>query len=944
MNKSNALLGNIVSARSYAKFLQHLSRRESLEETINRKMIMDLDRFGSLSKSLSKDIIKAYGMVHDLKIMPSMRGMQFAGEAILKNNIRQYNCSYLPIDNVRCFGEALFLLLSGVGVGFSVQKRHVSQLPKVQVPKEEGRFIVHDSIEGWAQSVDALFEAYFFRRVKPVFDFTSVRPKGSYLVTTGAKAPGPDALKSMLSIVEQILKNSADKKLTPIQVHDIVCLISDCVLAGGIRRAALISLFDKDDTEMLESKKGDWWVKNPQRARANNSAVLIREGVTKEEFYYIFKQCQESGSGEPGFSWTNNPDWGFNPCVTGDTTLFTKKGYKRIDSLIDEEVEIWNGFEWSKVTPKITGKDQQILKVKFSDGRELKCTPYHKFHLSKGYHGQEEVVEAKDLKLGDKLIKHDFPIIESGKECDLDEMYTQGFYSADGVKNTDIIWLYEPKYELEQYLKCERLGKEYNNQFGTGRYQLKLLFENKPKEYIPFESDLKGRLAWIAGLLDGDGCELKEGGFQLTSVDYDFLINFQNLLSTLGVNSKIVFGNKEEYRRLPNGKGGYDNYYCQESNRICVGASQVQDLIKLGLNCKRLKFEKLPNRDASRFVQVVGIEELGIEDYVYCFNEPKRHLGIFNGVITGQCHEISLNPNQFCNLTTINQTGVTSKKEFLSRIYSATLIGTLQAAYTDFPYIRPRWQNITEKEALLGVSFTGIADSNGVVTADWLKEGAKLALEVNEKYAKKIGTNPAARVTTIKPEGSASCVVGSSSGIHARHSEYYLRRIRMNKDDALAGYLQSIIPDLVEPDKFSSTGLVVTIPQQSPSNALIKDNETALSLFKRALMYNRNWVAPGHRYGDNKHNVSCTVSVRDEEWDSLKEEMWKYRDIYSGVSLLPFDGGTYEQAPFESCTKEVYEEYEKMVKDIDLKNVIETEDNTNRLEQIACGGGSCEIV
>lgn len=621
MNKSNKLLSDIVAFRTYSKYLSHLARRESLEETINRKLVMDLDRFGGLSKSLSKDIIKAYGMVHDLKIMPSMRSLQFAGDAINKNNVRQYNCSYLPIDNIRSFGEILFILLSGTGVGYSVQERHIGKLPVIHIPRREGRFIIHDSIEGWAQALDLLIEAYFLKRIRPVFDYTQISPKGTYLATTGAKAPGPEPLKIMLEKVESMLKEAVGRKLKDIEVHDIICVVSDCVLAGGIRRAALISLFDRWSDDMLTAKSGEWYIKHPYRARANNSAVLPRGEVTKEEFMEIFRKCKESGAGEPGFSWTDNPDWGFNPC-----------------------------------------------------------------------------------------------------------------------------------------------------------------------------------------------------------------------------------------------------------------------------------------------------------------------------------HEIALKPYQFCNLTTISQTGITNKKEFLKRVYSASLLGTLQAAYTEFPYIRPIWKETTEAEALLGISFTGIADANGIITAEWLREGAKLAREVNERYAKKLGINPATRVTAIKPEGSSSCVLGSSSGIHARHSRYYLRRVRLNEDEAIASYLASVIPELVEKDKYSANTVVVTLPQESPENALVKENETALSLFKRAMMYNRNWIKPGHISGDNRHNVSCTVSVREDEWSELAEEMWNHRDLYSGISLLPFDGGSYEQAPFESCDKETYDKYMELVKEVDLKQVMEKEDNTNRLEQVACAGGLCEIV
>jgi ribonucleoside-diphosphate reductase alpha chain len=617
MNLSNKLLSDVTAFRTYSKYMQHLGRREVLEETINRDMNMHLNRF----PKLSAEITRAFSMVHDLKVMPSMRSMQFAGDAISKNNARIFNCSFLNADSPRAFGEELFLLLSGVGVGYSVQRRHTEQLPVVRPPGEEGKFIVHDSIQGWAQSVDTLMEAYFFGRIRPVFDFSQVRPKGSYLVTTGAKAPGPEPLRAMLIQVEKKLKTAIGRKLKPIEIHDIMCMISDCVLAGGIRRAALISLFDRDDREMMTCKSGSWWETAPWRARSNNSAVLPRGEVTKEEFMEIFKACQDSGAGEPGFSWTNDADnMGYNPC-----------------------------------------------------------------------------------------------------------------------------------------------------------------------------------------------------------------------------------------------------------------------------------------------------------------------------------HEIALMSKQFCNLTTINVTGAKTEKEFLKRVHAATLIGTLQASYTDFPYLTPDWKINSEMESLLGVSMTGVADAGDFLTPELLEKGAKLALEVNEKIARKIGINPAARVTAIKPEGTSSCVLGSSSGIHDRHDQYYVRRIRMNKDDALYKYLNGVIPALCEDDLFSPTGGVVSIPQESPETAIIRTSTAALQLLDRAMKFNKFWVAPGHRSGKNMHNVSTTISVREEEWGQVGEFMWKNRNNYTGISLLPFNGGTYQQAPFESCTKEKYEEMTDLVKAIDLRQVMELDDYTNRMEQLACVGGVCEL-
>jgi hypothetical protein len=913
-----------------------MARREALEESINRSMHMHLDRF----PKLSSDIIKAFQSIHELKSMGSMRALQFAGNAALRNHCRTYNCSYRSIDDVRAFGEALFLLLSGTGFGYSVQRRHIIHLPVVQKPREEGQFVVQDSIIGWAQALDAMMEAYFFGRSRPLFDFTKVRAKGSYLVTTGAKAPGPEPLRQMLRQVEEKLKLAEGRKLTSLEVHDIVCITSECVLAGGIRRAACICLFDRDDREMLTCKSGEWWKIAPWRARANNSAIMPRQDVTKEEFLSILKACKDSGAGEPGVSWTNDPDYGYNPCVTGDTEILTREGYKRIDSLVDTQVDIWNGFEWSLVTPKITGRNQPLVTVTFSSGRSLNCTDYHRFEIATDYHGGQIPVRAKDLMPGMKLIKHNFPVIEGG--ISLSSMYLQGFFSAEGMDGYGFLWVYDPKKICLDRLSASAGSFLIKSDEKYNRTKFSYVAELRSKTYVPFEGDIESKLDWLAGLFDGDGCELKEGGLQLGSVDRPFLLDLQKMLTTIGVASKVVPGMPAGVRNLPNHKGGMSGYFCKESFRLCIGAVQIQNLKELGLRCERLVFNKTPQRDASQFVTVVDVTEAGVADVVYCFDEPKRHLGTFNGIVTGQCHEISLQSQGFCNLSTVNVTGVWTEKEYLRRIWAATLLGTLQASYTDFPYLTPKWKQNAEEEALLGVSMTGVADNIVLLTPELLEKGAKYALEVNEKYSKKIGTRSAKRVTAIKPEGTSSCVLMSASGIHDRHAPFYLRRIRMNKEDSLAKYLKSVMPTLVEDDLFSTSGVVVTFPQASPEGAVCRGSTSALQLLDRALLFNKYWVAPGHREGPNKNNVSCTISVRENEWDALGEGMWENREYYSGISLLPFDGGSYQQAPFEECSEETYVELLGQVKNIDLRNAHELEDCTELTETVACAGGACE--
>jgi ribonucleoside-diphosphate reductase alpha chain len=580
-------------------------------------MTMHLDKF----PKLSRDIIKAYKQVHDLKVMPSMRSLQFGGDAIMKNNTRIYNCSFVHVKYTRVFAEIFYLLLCGAGVGFSVQKRHLKDLPKIRQPRRENTHVIHDSIEGWADAADALANAYFYGAIRPIFDFSQISPKGTYLATTGSKAPGPEPLRLALALVESKLKTAIGRQLTSLEAHDVICMLADCVLSGGIRRAALISLFDRDDQLMLTCKHGEWWTKAVYRARANNSALLLRSETTHDEFMNVFDACIKSNSGEPGFIWTDDLDMGKNPCA-----------------------------------------------------------------------------------------------------------------------------------------------------------------------------------------------------------------------------------------------------------------------------------------------------------------------------------EIALNSHQFCNLTTTNMTGIKSEKDFMNRIYAAALLGTLQASYTDFHYLGEKWKQVTEAEALLGCSFTGIADAPSM-TGDQLRKAAALVLEVNEKYSKILGINQAARATAIKPEGTASCVLGSSSGIHARHDRFYLRRIRVGKSEPIAKYFKLVIPELVEDDISNDRDIVVTIPQESPEGSIIRGEETALQLFQRVLFYNDNWVKPGHRSGNDYHNVSCTINYKPEEVEveGLAKAMWEHRMSYSGISLLPFDGGSYQQAPFESCDEDTFNRYDKLVKNIDLTQVMETDDNTNMAEQLACAGGVCEI-
>ncbi len=616
MDISNRILSEITVYMKYARFIPEKNRRETWEELVTRNKEMHQRKY----PQLKDEIENVYKMVYDKKVLPSMRSLQFGGKPIEISPNRIYNCAYLPIDDWRAFGEVMFLLLGGTGVGYSVQKHHVESLPPIHRPKsKERRFLIGDSIEGWADAIKAVMKSYFTGGSSIRFDYSDIRHKGARLITSGGKAPGPEPLRICIEKIRAILDLKTDgEQLSPIEVHDIVCHIADAVLAGGIRRAALISLFSADDDDMISCKFGNWWELNPQRGRANNSAVLLRSKVTEEFFKSLWKKIELSNAGEPGIYLSNDKDWGTNPCC-----------------------------------------------------------------------------------------------------------------------------------------------------------------------------------------------------------------------------------------------------------------------------------------------------------------------------------EIALRPFQFCNLCEVNVSDVESQEDLEARVRAATFIGTLQAGYTDFHYLRPIWQRTTEKDALLGVGMTGIG--SGKVQKLDLKAAAKASREENERIAEIIGINKSARTTTIKPAGTSSLTLGCSSGIHAWHNDFYLRRVRVGKNEAIYTYLSINHPELVEDEYFRPHDTaVIGVPQKSPEGSILR-SESPLQLLERVKWFNQNWIKPGHRTGMNTHNISATVSIREHEWDAVGNWMWENKEHFNGLSVLPYDGGTYIQAPFEDIDEEKYNKLMETLHDVDLSNVVELEDNTDLSGELACAGGACEI-
>ncbi len=314
---TNEILSDITVYMKYARYIPEIQRRETWEELCERNMAMHIRKYPEIREEI-KRVYREY--VIPKKVLPSMRSLQFAGKPIETAPNRIFNCCFLPVDSVHAFAETMFLLLGGTGVGYSVQRHHVEKLPIIKgTLKSNRRFLVADNIEGWSETIRILLESYFHGKSNPVFDYRDIRPKGAALITSGGKAPGPQPLKDAVHNIRKVLDTKEPgSKLTTLEAHDIMCYIADAVLAGGIRRAALICLFSMDDNEMLTSKYGSWWELNPQRGRANNSAVILRHKVTEEDFKELWGKVVNSGSGEPGVYFSNDKDWGTNPCCLVD--------------------------------------------------------------------------------------------------------------------------------------------------------------------------------------------------------------------------------------------------------------------------------------------------------------------------------------------------------------------------------------------------------------------------------------------------------------------------------------------------------------------------------------------------------------------------------------------------------------------------------------------------
>lgn len=643
-------MANFTFTTKYAKYDEKKQRRETWDETVSRIEKMHLKKFAFLSQADKDDIVKAFDFVRAKKITPSMRSMQFGGKAVEAHNGRLFNCGVRHIDSIRSFAESFYALLCGTGVGFGITNYFLNRLPRLVTAEDKTgtviTYVVQDTIEGWGDSIEALMNCYFqntaYSGRKIVFDYSRIRAKGAKLKTGGGKAPGYKGLKNahkkVKVILDFIIEENDQTRLKTINAYDILMHCADAVLSGGVRRSACSVIFDASDEDMMNAKTGKWYEENPQRARSNNSAIIVRGKTSFVEFKSLIEKTKEFG--EPGFLYVVDEKQLLNPC----------------------------------------------------------------FEIS----------------------------------------------------------------------------------------------------FIPITSD---------------------------------------------------------------GRCGF----------------------------------------------------------------------------------------QFCNLTSINGTKVSSLDDFKQASWAASLIGTLQAAYTSFPYLGHTSEELSKEEALLGVSITGMMDSPDILfNAKHQREASKVAVDTNRIWAKKIGINQAARVTCVKPEGTNSIVLSAASGIHPHHARKYFRRIQVNHEDNVYKFFKIYNPHACESSVWSAnkTDDVITFPIEVSEKAMVKSDISAIEHLKLIKLTQENWVSTGTTEANKKplnHSVSCTVMVKDEEWEEVTKFLFDNQADFTAVSLLPSSGDKiYKQAPMEAVlTTEDEVKFDTLVKEwarVDFKKLEENDDATMHVAEASCSGGGCEVT
>jgi ribonucleotide reductase class II len=978
----------------FARFDHELGRRETWPETVNR--VCEFFKVHCTGQNFTiTDHEWAYlkdGLLN-LEASPSMRCVQMAGPALNRCHVGVYNCSFQFLQSTTDLAEELYVLMQGTGVGFSVEAEFaVEKFPRVKRQKktaEATTYVIPDTTEGWCDAYKAGLDAWWSGEDLR-FDYSQIREAGTPLKTKGGKSSGPGPLKDLLEFARKRILARQGRYLSSLDLHDINCFAHRIVRMGGVRRASGISLSDLHDHEMRDCKQGEFWNTNSQRNQANNSAVYNEKPdplVWMEEWLTLAK----SGSGERGIFNRGGLKnqfpkrrkhqghlFGTNPCVTADTWVPTDEGPRQVSQLLNDSFVTFVDGAARQATNFFQTGVKPVFQVKLANGMQLKLTEDHQV-LAVTHQSRKTQRTAwkpiSELNPGDCVILHNHRELATwvGKGT-RNQGWLLGNLLGDGcfgTKDQALLdyWGDDCQELAPQVLALvhETVGARVDCQgasqtaaVGKVRIQSSKLGElateyglGRDKKIKPAveQTSAEFHAGFLSGWFDADGSvqgdQTKGVSVRLASSTHANLEAAQRMLHRLGINSTIYTERRAAgYRELPDGQGGTGTYWCETQHELVVANDNLlrfQQQVGFQTEAKSKKlsatlvgYRRKLNRE--RFAEaIVTIKAVGTEP-VYDCQVPGPHAFDANGLYVHNCGEIILRHKQFCNLSIAVIRPEDIYEDIERKTIIATIWGTLQSTMTKFNYIGEDWKKNSEEERLLGVDLLGFLDhalfQDNVVAAVVLDRLRAKVIETNVLWAKRLGINPSAATTCVKPSGDSSVFFLTAAGFKGHHGAYYVRRVRANDTNPVAQMLQAEgVPCFKD---YDGSGLVLEFPMKSPAGGQLLENQTALSQLEQWKTFKVHWT---------EHNPSVTVYIRQEEWLAVGKWVYDNWEIVGGLSFLPYDGGVYHLAPYEAISQEDYEKRMSTFPKINWAKLVryEKSDMTDLHQQVACAGGACEI-
>ncbi|NHZ72287.1 MAG: hypothetical protein GWP17_04275 [Aquificales bacterium] len=979
----------------YSRFNYELGRRETWVETVKRAVdfLKELSDYRLPSETYDR---LRQGIL-DMKVMPSMRLLAMAGPAARRNNIALYNCSYMPVDNVDSFVEALIISMSGCGVGFTVERQYVEKFPRIvrQKGNPPKTYVVPDSSEGWAAAVRVGLTTWF-EGEDVLFDFSEVRPVGEPLRVKGGRASGPEPLRKMLEFARTRILSRQGGFLRPLDAHDIMCAVGDAAVSGGVRRTAMISLFDYDDLEMLHCKDGDFWRSNSQRWNANNSAVWPERELTQAEITRFVLDMVESGRGEPGIfnrkaAVENRParrkaaDLGTNPCVTADTWVMTQQGAQQVGGLIGKPfAALVDGAAHLSTEDGFFHTDHKtIYLVETKEGHTLKATADHPILcVTKQTRKKQDTAwrDTADLQPGNMIRLHNQRNTAwQGSDHGAATAWLLGLLVGDGTfarheaKSDQAIlrfWGERSQMMVEMahglltanipvrsdmqpmYHKQNQYWQISSTELGHIANKYGVTPDNKTVTMQIEQTSSAFYAGFLRGLFDADGTVIgnqeKGVSVRLAQSNLELLQAVQRMLLRLGING-VIYQNRREagYRMLPDGHGRSKEYWTKAQHELVIANDNIQvfqqrigfsDPDKAAkLADKIAMYRRTPNRE--RFTaRIKSVTRIGSED-VYDCTIPGVHAFDANGLYVHNCGEILLRPFQFCNLTSAVARTDDTYETLREKVEMATILGTIQSMATYFPGMRSEWKENCMEERLLGVDLNGQMDSPAAQDPEIQQKLRQVAVDTNKQYAEMLGINQSASVTAVKPSGNSSQLLNSSSGLHARWAPFYTRNVRVSAHSPVCKVLQDAgVP--MDPEngqtRENATTWVIHFPVAAPNDAVTRNERSALQQCAFWLQNKINYT---------EHNPSVTITYQQDEVLDIIHWVWKNQDKIGGMAFLPAFDAQYDQMPYVEITKEEFEQSVEKFPEIDFSKIYryEEEDLTTAAQEFACLAGGCDI-